>query len=80
MSSAILAKSGSATGEMLMAYPNTAFTNDNTRPEVFKLQLRVYLGACVVAKSHSLIGQRLTYPHSQLHSSATELSINRTTS
>lgn len=45
MSSAILAKSGSETGEMLMAYPNTAFTNDNTSPEVFKLQLRVYLGA-----------------------------------
>lgn len=40
MSSAILAKSGSDTGEMLMAYPNTAFTNDNTSPEVFKLQLR----------------------------------------
>ena len=27
MSSAILAKSGSNTGELLMAYPNTAFTN-----------------------------------------------------
>ena len=47
MSSAILAKSGSNTGELLMAYPNTAFTNDNTSPEVFKLQLRVYLGAAV---------------------------------
>ena len=34
-----------------MAYPNTAFTNDNTSPEVFKLQLRVYLGAAVYQAS-----------------------------
>jgi hypothetical protein len=54
MSSAILAKSGSETGEMLMAYPNTAFTNDNTSPEVFKLQLRVYLGAAVYVRRCSI--------------------------
>lgn len=55
MSSAILAKSGSETGEMLMAYPNTAFTNDNTSPEVFKLQLRVYLGAAVYQPNNIMI-------------------------
>ena len=55
MSSAILAKSGSETGEMLMAYPNTAFTNDNTSPEVFKLQLRCYLGAAVYQPNNIMI-------------------------
>lgn len=88
MSSAILAKSGSQTGELLMAYPNTAFTNvgranacciifatlcqadqlthcalqDNTSPEMFKLQLRVYLGACLYQPEASTFKRNVPAP------------------
>ena len=47
MSSAILAASGSKTGELLMAYPQTSVNTIATSPEMMKLQLRVYLGACL---------------------------------
>lgn len=45
MSSAILAASGSRTGELLMAYPQTSVNTIATAPEMMKMQLRVYLGA-----------------------------------
>jgi hypothetical protein len=47
MSSAILAAGGSRTGELLMAYPQTSVNTIATSPEMMKLQLRVYLGACL---------------------------------
>ena len=55
MSSAILAASGSKTGELLMAYPQTSVNTIATSPEMMKLQLRVYLGACLYNPQNVMI-------------------------
>ena len=55
MSSAILAAGGSRTGELLMAYPQTSVNTIATSPEMMKLQLRVYLGACLYNPQNVMI-------------------------
>lgn len=55
MSSAILAAGGSKTGELLMAYPQTSVNTIATAPEMMKLQLRVYLGACLYNPQNVMI-------------------------
>lgn len=55
MSSAILAAGGSKTGELLMAYPQTSVNTIATAPEMMKMQLRVYLGACLYNPQNVMI-------------------------
>ena len=55
MSSAILAASGSNTGELLMAYPQTSVNTIATAPEMMKMQLRVYLGAYLKNPSNVMV-------------------------
>jgi len=47
MSSAIIGKSGSETGELIVAYPMTQVHTVETSPEYMKMQLRTHLGAAV---------------------------------
>ena len=47
MSSAIIGKSGSDTGELIAAYPLTSVHSIETSPEVMKMQLRVHMGAAI---------------------------------
>lgn len=54
MSSAILGKSGSDTGEMLMAYPLSSVHTIETSPEMLKMQLRTHLG-CALYKPENVM-------------------------
>lgn len=47
MSSAIVGKGGSDTGELLVAYPMSSVHTVETSPEYMKMQLRTHLGAAV---------------------------------
>ena len=47
MSSAIIGKSGSDTGELIVAYPMTQVHTVETSPEYMKMQLRTHLGAAI---------------------------------
>lgn len=47
MSSAIIGKAGSDTGELIVAYPMTQVHTVETSPEYMKMQLRTHLGAAV---------------------------------
>lgn len=54
MSSAILAKSGSETGEMLFAWPHTGISTSQTT-ETMKMQLRAYFGAVLYKRENIMI-------------------------
>ena len=54
MSSAILAKSGSDTGEMLFAWPHTGISTSQTT-ETMKMQLRAYFGAVLYKRENIMI-------------------------
>ena len=54
MSSAILAKSGSETGEMLFAWPHTGISTSQTT-ETRKMQLRAYFGAVLYKRENIMI-------------------------
>lgn len=54
MASAIMAVSGSNTGELLYAYPSTGISTSQTT-EAMKMQLRVYMGAVVYDPTRILI-------------------------
>ena len=54
MSSAILAKSGSETGEMLFAWPHTGISTSQTT-ETMKMQLRAWFGAVLYKRENIMI-------------------------
>lgn len=58
MSSAIVGKGGSDTGELLVAYPMSSVHTVETSPEYMKMQLRTHLGAAVYRPENLQVSNR----------------------